>query len=77
MQREKLVESYSQHLHSHPSQTITDMRLLSARGLELAGAVLGARIEKSSESRGEKTSGDMVTIPGFSGAQTWSVIRIM
>ena len=46
MQREKLVESYSQHLDSHPSQTITDMRLLSARGLELAGAVLGARIGK-------------------------------
>ena len=55
MQREKLVESYSQHLHSHPSQTITDMRLLSARGLELAGAVLGARIGKSSGSRGEET----------------------
>ena len=77
MQREKLVESYSQHLDSHPSQTITDMRLLSARGLELAGAVLGARIGKSSESWGEKTSGDMVTIPGLSGAQAWPVIRIM
>ena len=72
MQREKLVESYSQHLHSHPSQTITDMRLLSARGLELAGAVLGARIEKSSESWGEETSGDIRRHGDNTGAQRGS-----